>query len=169
MMNNRGFTLIEVLAVIVILSLVGMIAVPSVLNTLNNSKVATDKVLYDNIGTGLKTMYEEIYFNSSLIYSYNNDGKTVNKVIIDDNNQISTNIQTLVSNGFLSGANNSKECIDKDSTCENKNTKIVLNSNGDDIGTCVVRIKKIKTDTSTIYEFFGSDNNNCPTNSDLEG
>lgn len=168
MMNNRGFTLIEVLAVIVILSLVGMIAVPSVLNTLNNSKVATDKVLYDNIGTGLKTMYEEIYFNSSLIYSYDNGGKTVDKVSIADN-KITTNIQTLVSNGFLSGANNSKECIDKNSTCENKNTKIVLNSNGDDIGTCKVGIKKTKKDTSTIYEFFGSDKNNCPTNSDLEG
>lgn len=167
-MNNRGFTLIEVLAVIVILSLVGMIAVPSVLNTLNNSKVATDKVLYDNIGTGLKTMYEEIYFNSSLIYSYDNDGKTDNKVSIV-NNQISTNIQTLVSNGFLSGANNSKKCIDEDSICENKNTKIVLNSNGDDIGNCEVRIEKTKTNTSTIYKFFGSDKNNCPTDSDLEG
>ena len=40
-LNNKGFTLIELLAVIVILALVVGITVPSVLNSMNSSRIST--------------------------------------------------------------------------------------------------------------------------------
>ena len=39
-LNNKGFTLIELLAVIVILALIMVIAIPQVLNSINNSRVS---------------------------------------------------------------------------------------------------------------------------------
>ena len=40
-LNNKGFTLVELLAVIVILALIMVIAIPNVLNTVNSSKLST--------------------------------------------------------------------------------------------------------------------------------
>lgn len=39
MTNKKGFTLIEVLSVIIIISLIGLIIVPTVINTINKSKI----------------------------------------------------------------------------------------------------------------------------------
>ncbi len=38
MKNNKGFTLIELLAVIVILAIIGLIAIPTAIDSINNSK-----------------------------------------------------------------------------------------------------------------------------------
>ena len=44
-MNNKGFTLVEVLAVIVILGLVALIATPGVMNYINSGKTISKKKL----------------------------------------------------------------------------------------------------------------------------
>ena len=43
-LNNKGFTLVEVLTVMVLITILGVIAVPNVLDTINNSKDKTLKV-----------------------------------------------------------------------------------------------------------------------------
>lgn len=161
-MDNKGFTLVEVLAVIAIIAIIGIIATPSVLSTLNVSKESSDKILYDNISGALQTMFEEIYYSGSDIYEYDSSGNTGSKVeVVGDS--IKTNIQTLVGNGFLSGINN------EDESGSNTNSKIVLNSKKEDIGTCVVKITR-KTDGNKVcYKIDGSDVLKCPTTDDLGG
>ena len=47
--NNKGFTLVELLAVIVILAIIMIIAIPSVLNTMNLSKLKTFSEYVDKL------------------------------------------------------------------------------------------------------------------------
>ena len=162
-MNNKGFTLVEVLAVIAILAIVGIITTPGILRALNSGKSSSNGVLYSNIKTGLQTMYEEIEYGGSSIFQYDENGKVepVSLVKITDN-VIETNIQTLVGNGFLSGINN-------EDISNNLNSKVVLNSNNEDIGMCEVVIKKIKEGNKVNYKFEGSSIQGCPTTRDFEG
>lgn len=48
-MNNKGFTLVEMLAVVVILALVGGIATVGVINTINTSKIKSEKIFVDKL------------------------------------------------------------------------------------------------------------------------
>lgn len=60
-----GFTLIELLAIVTLLGIVLLIAVPMVLSTLNNSKEKTDKNIVDNILSGAKLYYVESMFDEN--------------------------------------------------------------------------------------------------------
>lgn len=160
-MNNKGFTLVEVLAVVAIIAILGIVAVPNILSTLNTSKSANDKVLYENIKTALQTMYEEVYYVGGSFFKYDINGNTNGDVVINDNT-IVVNIQTLVNNGFLSGINN-------EDRLGNKNLKIVRNANGDDIGDCEVSIKKVNVGNKVSYEVIGSDSGFCPKTEDFGG
>ena len=50
-LNSKGFTLIEVLATVVLIAILGLVAVPNVLNTINKSKENSYKILIDDIKT----------------------------------------------------------------------------------------------------------------------
>jgi len=168
MMNNKGFTLIEVLAVISIIAIVGLIAVPNVINTLNTSKGVSNEVLYSNIKTAIKTMYEEKDYNGSIFYSYDNAGKG-SEVSFSDN-KLEINVQTLLGNGFLTGVTNEGVTDECDSTVSNCNRKIVVNADGEDIGMCAVSITKIVNSNGKVcYEVSGSTAENCPTYLDFGG
>ena len=52
--NNRGFTLIEIMVVIVILSLLAVLVGPKIIGRTDDAKVADAKVQIRNIETGLK-------------------------------------------------------------------------------------------------------------------
>ena len=52
---KKGFTLVELLAVIVILGLIGLIAIPAVTNTLNDSKEKTKEIQEENIKEAART------------------------------------------------------------------------------------------------------------------
>jgi len=50
-MNRKGFTLIELLAVLVILAVIGGIATLKVIDTINTSKLKSEKVFVDKLST----------------------------------------------------------------------------------------------------------------------
>ena len=165
-MNNKGFTLIEVIAVVAIIAILGIVATPSVLNTLDIGKKTSDQILYSNIKVALQTIYEEIYYSNHTFYEYNENGESGNDVVIESN-KIETNIQTLVSNGLLTGINN------KNSTSSNKNYKILLDSNNNDLGKCrVIITKEIVGNSKVSYTVTANEDNNeiyCPKTADFEG
>ena len=126
-MNNKGFTLVEVLAVVAILALIGTLTAPSVLKSLDLGKKTSDDVLINNIRVALQTMYEEGYYGNTEFYQYNLSGVTATKFgVTDSTDSITVNLQTLVGNGFLTGVNNeiSASC----SGTTNCNKKVILNS-----------------------------------------
>ena len=53
-MNNKGFTLVELLATIVILGIVMGIASYGVISAINNSKIKSEKLFVDKIGTAIE-------------------------------------------------------------------------------------------------------------------
>lgn len=69
-LNNKGFTLIELLAVIVILALVVGITIPSVLSSMNNSRIST---LHTN-AVSFANWYNETVAQDELLPS---DEKTI--------------------------------------------------------------------------------------------
>ena len=112
-LNKKGFTLIEVLAVIAIIAIFGLIAVPGVLNSINNGKKSSYNIMISNIKTASQTLFEEVNYTNTELYQYNSNGiKSTTKVktekVYNNKNdssiaQIQTNLQTLVSNGYLKG------------------------------------------------------------------
>ena len=156
-LNNKGFTLVEVLAVIVILGVIGGIATSSVLSSINTSKESSYKLMVNNIIIASENLYKEVSFGNT-IYKYEQDGQK-NKITIDSSdNTIKINLQTLVSNGFLTGSENTRQ----DET--NKNKRCIKNpKTKEDIGTCNITIKK----NNKIYTVFPTtETANCPTTSD---
>lgn len=59
-MNRKGFTLIELLATIVILGIVGGIATYGVINTINTSKLKSEKIFVDKL-SNLIDEYLDLY------------------------------------------------------------------------------------------------------------
>ncbi len=53
-MNNKGFTLVELLATIVILGIVMGIASYGAISAINNSKIKSEKLFVDKIGTAIE-------------------------------------------------------------------------------------------------------------------
>ena len=156
--NNKGFTLVEVIAVVVIIALLGMIAIPNVISTINKGKDTSYEILVKDINIAAKQLYEEVEYVGVVLKNYNTEGE-FDKIIIDSNS-IETNLQTLVSNGFLSGINNPNR------GGSNKNYKIITNPrNNEDIGDCSIKITKtIDSNFNTSYEItnLSIGNDNCP-------
>ena len=135
--NNKGFTLVEVLAVIAIIAILGLIAVPGVLNSIQNSKKSSYNIMISDIKIAGETLFEEIEYNDTELYQYSDNGTKLDKKVkteisADEENlsitEIKTNLQTLVSNGILKGTQKEE--------------------NGKKIGFCKISIQK-KTNLST--------------------
>ena len=65
-MNNKGFSAIELLAIIVILTIIALISIPIVLNTVNNEKKVNNRKSIDAYGENI-----EVAFNR---YKNDHDG-----------------------------------------------------------------------------------------------
>lgn len=165
-MNKKGFTLIELLAVIIMIGILGVLIVPSVLNTVEESKKTSYNTLIENIVTSSQTYYEECEYGD-----LSNTSKYGNYACrIDLGNSITTTLGALANTGFLKV---------KDTKEENgKEVKAVLNpTTNNDISSCQITIQKIKeevVDTNGIknirvtYKVIGNDTN-CPTTEEYEG
>lgn len=153
-LNNKGFTLVEVLAVVVILGLIGGIAVNGVLSSINTSKDTSYNIMISDIVVASEILYQEVEFGNK-IKTYNNNGITNNEVMIINNRDITTNLQTLVSNGYLSGNENSGNFT------ANKNERLIINpKTDDDISSCEITIRK-NNDEYTVFN--SSSDSKCPT------
>lgn len=153
-MNKKGFTLIELLAVIVVLGVVLILAMPSILDSINASRNASYKVLMGNIKTAAETYYQECeYGDLSNKAKYGNYACTIN------NNTITTTIGALANTGILKVAvDESGNLIVNDPRDTTKN----LNSCGIQI------IKTVDSSFKVTYQINGSDQTGCPTSEDLQ-
>lgn len=166
-LDNKGFTLVEVIAVVVIIAVLGMIAVPNILGTINKSKDSTYDILVSDIVVASQQLFEEIEYNGSKIRIYKKDGTTINDISLNGN-VIEVNLQTLVSNGFLTGSNNPDANEEGDT---NGNKKIIVNpKDKKDIGECNIKITKtVAADYETSYKIEDvSGGESCPSTNDYD-
>lgn len=61
MKSNKGFTLVEVLAVLVVLSLIMLIVIPSIQNVLSSSKEQINTITKNNLRESAKLLGQEVY------------------------------------------------------------------------------------------------------------
>ena len=81
-LNNKGFTLVEVLAVVVIIAVLGGIAIPGVMSAMETGKKSSKKAMIENIKTASQELYEELYYMDGTLYRYNgNTGNKTNETI----------------------------------------------------------------------------------------
>ena len=150
-MNNKGFTLVELIATIAILALIVTISVPIVTSVINNSKEKNYTILVSNIKTAAKTYYEECDFNNSAAISS-----------ICTNHRVT--LKQLANYGFLS--TNRKE------NCTGDNCVIITNpKDNKDIATCIIEITKTvnASNYKTTYTIESkSTNTSCPTTNDYK-
>ena len=147
-LNNKGFTLVEVLAVLLIISLLVSMAVPSVINSINVSKKTSYKVLVSNIVTGSIQLYEEVLYGDEILSGYS----------IDEDNKITITLQDLVNNGFLVGSN------DKEKT-----SKVIINpKTNEPIGYCSITIKRDNINAKVTYTVISNGGEGCPTSDDYK-
>ncbi len=74
MKNNKGFTLIELLAVIVILAIIGLIAIPTAIDSINNSK---EKLYKEQVKRILDAADSWAANNDNLLPSSNGEAITI--------------------------------------------------------------------------------------------
>lgn len=154
-MNKKGFTLIELLAVIVILGVVLLLAMPSILDSINASRNSSYKILIGNIKTAAETYYQECeYGDLSDKSKYG-----VYACTIINGNTINTTIGALANTGILKvSAGSSGNLIVEDPRDTTKN----LNSCGIQI------IKSVDNKFKVTYQINGSTQDGCPTTEDLQ-
>lgn len=161
-MNKKGFTLIELLAVIVVLGVVLLLAMPSILDSINASRNSSYKILIDNIKTAAETYYQECEYGD-----LSDESKYGVYACTIDNNTITTTIGALANTGILKvSADDSGQLNVTDPRDNTKN----LNS-------CKITITKEKKDitdnngitsSKVMYEVKGSTQDGCPTDKDLQ-
>lgn len=96
-MNKKGFTLNRrLLAVIILVALIGVLVMPTVINTTNQTKQKSYDILIKNIVTSAQTYYEECEYGNLSELDYEND-----KACIINDNSIETTLGTLANLGFL--------------------------------------------------------------------
>lgn len=168
-MNRKGFTLIELLATIVILAVIGGIATYGVINTINTSKLKSEKIFVDKL-SNLIDDYLDLYpptkktgdiyiftkcINESCSENYSVDA---NKIVKSDNNIIK--IKDLVDKGIVTykdlvNPKNKLECFDNSA-----NPEIVVYKDTDFVYHYYVNLSNNKCDITPENEII----NNIPDN-----
>ena len=140
-LNKKGFTLVELIATIVVLALVVSISAYAITNIINSAKEKNYELLIKNIKDASETYYQECKYSDI----------TCNDTVT---------LQDLVNYGYLKG--NGTE--DKKMENVNPKMKIVNPKNNKDIGECSISVK-YEDGKLTIESM--SDNDLCPTTYNL--
>ena len=117
-LNKKGFTLVELIATIVVLSLVVSISAYAITNIINSAKEKNYDLLIKNIKDASETYYQECKYS-------NNTGITCNDTVT---------LQELVNYGYLKGNGT------KDNKMKIVNPKVNPKDNND-IGECSIAVK----------------------------
>ena len=120
MMNNKGFTLIELIATIVILALVVGLGSYAITGIIKSSKEKSYTLLIENIENASETYYQECKY-------VNNTGVNCNQM---DDNKYSVSLGDLVNYGYLKG----------NGTNEQDKYTIVNPKTNDNISSCAIAI-----------------------------
>lgn len=167
-MNRKGFTLIELIAVIVMISLIMVIVVPNILDIVSESKETSYNTLVKNIVTSSEMYYEECeYGDLSSTTKYGSYACSIDT----STSTITIPLSSLANTGFLK-VSDTKEVAGKE-------VKVVLNPrNNIDISDCKIKIAKVKktnTDENGIenikvtYKVTAESGSDCPTTEEYEG
>ena len=133
-LNKKGFTLVELIATIVVLALVVSISAYAITNIINSAKEKNYELLIKNIKDASETYYQECKYS-------NNSGITCN-----DN----VTLQDLVNYGYLKG----------NGTGDNK--MVIVNPKDNiNIGECSIAIK-YENGKLTITKEKKTNNGSCP-------
>lgn len=155
-MNNKGFTLIELMATIMLLSIIMVIGTISVVNILNLSKEKSYTTLVANVKVAAKSFYEECE-NSGIIPT-EIDSKYCN--IAD--NKLTISFKTLLDYGFLKSSSKDDENNKK---LENPKDNSSLNDCG------ILITKQIDSNGGVTYIYekdLDGDGLSCPTTDDYQ-
>ena len=142
-MNKKGFTLVELLATIILLAIVLSLSSIAIIGIINSSKEKNYEQLISNIKDSAEVYYQECKYSNNSHISCNLD-----------NNGYNISLGELVRYGYIKG--NSKDNNDKFS---------LVNSYDElDISNCTIRVeynngKVVVTDVS-------DGNTSCPTTSE---
>lgn len=93
-MNNKGFTLVELLAIVVIISIIATVAVPNITNEINSSDKHTQNVVDESIENASK-LYVAKYYAKQFI-----NGKQIKFTLNDLENDGLLNLKSGVCDGF---------------------------------------------------------------------
>lgn len=135
-MNKKGYTLVELLATIIVLAIIVGITIPVSLSVINNSKEKQRRILVENINTALK----------NYVFECNSNVGTVDCALSDRPPFKSIRLSKLVELGFLS---------------YNKDNKIKDPVTGEDLSGCDVWIYSNNTH-SFCGPIIDGQSNMCP-------
>lgn len=122
-LNNKGFTLVELMATIVILSLVITIGAVSITSLINNAKEKNYDLLVEEIKNAVEEFYIECKFDSD---------STISSICPPlSGGYYETTLKTLVTSGFLKG----------NSTDNDKKFTIVNPKDNENIENCWIKYK----------------------------
>ena len=121
-MNNKGFTLVELLATIIILGLITGISVMSYISYLNNAKSKTEEVFKKNISDYIDAF---ITLNTNKL---TDDTLVGNNVYSQKYNKHSITFQDIIDNNIIT-TNNLKNSVNKKTCSINTNITIYRDNN----------------------------------------
>lgn len=124
-MNNKGFTLVELLATIVVLAMVISIGTYAITGIINNAKEKNYQLLITNIKDGAEVYYQECKYSSKVA---TNSGIECKKVA--GTNKYEADLGTLVKYGYIKG----------NDTDNNKKFTISNPKDDKNISTCKINV-----------------------------
>ncbi len=134
--NNKGFTLVELIIALAIISILAIIAVPDVLDTVTTSKQELSNILLDDIVTASKNYYEECKYSDKSPSCQQGEPITITIKDLLGSTSTSTKSQTIINP-----------------------------TNKEDISDCHITINETKEESQYTYTVTGTDDNpKCPQN-----
>ena len=129
-LNKKGFTLVEVLAVVVILGIIMLIAIPNVSSLINKNKIDSCKKLKENIISATKTYFSDYRYKISVDTDNCSNAETADIISINGFNLINSKfpINKLIENGYLKGKSEIENPANG-SKIDTKNTYVTVKYN----------------------------------------